>query len=1048
MTLNSQNILYVYNSGDDDSLRVAQEYALIRQIPGVNLFGIDTSTVSVLDDRDEFVAQLESPIRDKIEDLGGFGTTIQACILGYRIPAGYNSDTGVVSSCSAIASMYIGSNIPFYNPAYRKNTEAATVHSFNVLPTCQHDMPTYQAMKKKLSEFSSFRNGINSDGSLYFDRWSLEEDYEFDRYAAELDDFEVKFLSNYFTKYFITSSPIEGVRSDFGFANNDSFFWSAGLNNLTQSYFRNTKKANRIFFFNADTDSLSSFRSDNQFGPSMAALYSGYVSTAGMMSSFTVTTDVETSMPGLYGSNKAAQFVSDALSQKSSLDFIHIGDSNTGFADSGDSINGYCDGFAAGMEAISPNTMYGTPLYGMGHIDSPNYGYLCNPGSLNSLAGNNDLSPPISISASDEFPISDQMDYFIGAARVNSASTASSMWRYDNDSDRWAAYILGIYLDPECPIIVTSSLTYRVVHGTFASGAGEMRVLLRLNETPNSEYGVKTISFNGVDGDIAHSHITWDSNETRLGKNIQMATAGGGVGVQNGISANFNLAWNSVITSKIGYASSVLSHVGGARLKGITDTIADSTDRFIETYCKEISLRQKQASGLTYARAIFVFNAGQNGGDDDSDNDWTLYTQEACQKIKNAWIAVGESNDNLAFIFLTSHQVSSDDSGRDGLRLQAKEASEIWTDFNITAVNITELVTWNEMTADNNLLFNNSTEGDPHLSNDGYTFLSSKIIAALKNGVRGDTVPQDTSDNVECWLRPEPFFSSLSQNLTILEAMYFSSPMLNCPMTYFADPLMKVDFRDALSVPKKIDEKEGWGELHLKLSDIGALVSKRSRAAAALVSRAGTHRGLEDKLWALDNYPLAMTGNSSLALKSISQPCVSGWKKYIEVAYFDKLDTAAPSFLRHINDINFRLTNAFISLNINSAQINREIFSENIESKGFFYVDTYIPDVNIGTGYFNVQAEVFEDKDDVNPIITSISYTDINNWSAEDFDKSMKPFPIYGMFSSLKDKKIRFINRSIIKNKIIGNTIWVKFTYMLDSGPSITSPLLEALILS
>ena len=38
--------------------------------------------------------------------------------------------------------------------------------------------------------------------------------------------------------------------------------------------------------------------------------------------------------------------------------------------------------------------------------------------------------------------------------------------------------------------------------------------------------------------------------------------------------------------------------------------------------------------------------------------------------------------------------------------------------------------------ADNNLLFNNSTEGDPHLSNDGYTFLSSKIIVALKNGVR------------------------------------------------------------------------------------------------------------------------------------------------------------------------------------------------------------------------------------------------------------------------------------------------------------------------
>ena len=63
MILNPQNIIYVYNSGDEDSVRLAQEYALIRQVPSINLLGLDVFTKSVLDSREEFETQLENPIK-------------------------------------------------------------------------------------------------------------------------------------------------------------------------------------------------------------------------------------------------------------------------------------------------------------------------------------------------------------------------------------------------------------------------------------------------------------------------------------------------------------------------------------------------------------------------------------------------------------------------------------------------------------------------------------------------------------------------------------------------------------------------------------------------------------------------------------------------------------------------------------------------------------------------------------------------------------------------------------------------------------------------
>lgn len=614
MSIDFSKLLYVYNSGDELSLKLAQEYCTIRQIPSANMLGIDTFTKSIFSSRSEFEEEILNKIIDKISLLGGFPQAIHACVLGFRIPSGYSSEFGTISCCSALSGYYANIFSPSYNPAYRKNEREKNISEFGIMPCCQHDMPTYSSMKKKIEEFSAYRNGISFDGFLYFDRWNIKKEFELDAYASELESFENNFLIQYFDKYYITSKPIDDLRSDFGFAERDSIFWSSGLINLNSSFFGTKKINNRIFFFNADSDSFKSFRSDNVNGPSVAALLSGYQSSAGMISDF-------------------------------------------------------------------------------------------------------------SFSDKNEDP-----------------------------------YILDPYL----------------------------------------------------------------------------------------------------------------------------------VDPYSYNYIK-------------------------------------------------------------------------------------------------------------------------------------------------------------TSD---CWLRPEPFFQSLYQDFTILESMYFSSPIICCPMTYFTDPITKVAFKDGFEINEKLTDKEAWKELHEIFSEVSTYLSRRSNAAVSLMSRATTYGSLEDKLWALNSYRALDTNSMPMQLISEMNPAFSAWKKYSEVAYFDKFEETGPSFLQIANSLDFKFTNSFIKMNTNFNQLDLAIDSSNKEKNGFFILDTSLPEEDIGTGFFQIKAEIYLNEDDENAYSYSISYSDRSSWRVQDFDKKYIDFPKEGLFSSLKDRKIKFYNRTQLPNKQIGDEVWVKFTFSLNYSQEITSNLHKAIVTS
>lgn len=607
MTIDPNKILYVYNSGETFSHQLALSYSAIRQIPNQNVFGIDTFTKSLFSSRSEFESELLYPILSKIESLGGFPEGISACVLGFRIPSGYTSEYGSISCCGALSGHYLGIKEPSFNPAYRRNAQGVLLKDFMVMPCCQHDMPTFSLMKRKMEEFAGYRNGITKDGFFYFDRWTIKEKYKYDSYAAETEYFEEYFIKNYFDKYYLTAQPIDDLRSDFAFAENDSFFWSSGLQNLTSSYFKTRNRANRIFFFNADSDYFYSSRNDGAFGPSIAALSSGYVSSAWMMSEL-------------------------------------------------------------------------------------NYNYL-----------------------------------------------------------------------------------------------------------------------------------------------------------------------------------------------------------------------------------------------------------------------------------------------------------------------------------------------------DPYSF---------------DPYQTESIETINCWLRPEPFFECLSNGLTIFEAMYFASPVLCSPMTYLCDPLCKVNFNSDFDFNNKLSVKDMWKEIHEIFGKVSSLLLRRIASSYSLSSRVFTYKNMQDKIWGMNSYKGVDTGNLPLQISSNLNPAFSAWKQFSEVAYFDQFERFIPDFFSIANDVEFKFTNSFIRLNTNYAQVDSEIRPDRKETNGFFVVESYLPEDNIGTGFYQIRADVYIYEDDETPFISSISYNDRDSWLVESFDGKFNSFPSEGLFSSLVNRKIKFYNRKKITEKSIGDEVWVKLTYVLNYKNSITTPLRKTIILS
>ena len=439
-------------------------------------------------------------------------------------------------------------------------------------------------------------------------------------------------------------------------------------------------------------------------------------------------------MPGITGSKKLATFIGDALIGRAGCDIIHLGDSNTGHQEGGQTHNGWVDGFMRAAVAIQPDCMYGTPIYPMGVLGSPNYGPGVNAGYSSDLTANS-VTPSFQDyvgTGNDSFPVYPILQRLVSPLKAANTNSSGCIWRTTSTADRYASFIAGIYIPQTSSIPVNGFLYYRVVGGLFNDATSEMRVLLRNNGTGASLEAYRAISFYSATapGTIAHQSTTFSPAARNC--DLQFGTAGAGVGTANGWKAPFAFGWNSVTRSKAGLSCSVLSHHGSATLKGVLDNVLASTDGYLETYCREIILRQKQSSGLNYARVVFWINAGQNGGGTVTTNYWELHAPTSMTRLKTAWIAAGGTADTICFALMTSHQINAIDSAdlRNVLRDKADSLATTASDLNITSVRLTDLVDWEEIVISD---FASSNPASGHLSDVGYLRNSNAIFKELWN---------------------------------------------------------------------------------------------------------------------------------------------------------------------------------------------------------------------------------------------------------------------------------------------------------------------------
>lgn len=1354
MSIDFSKLLYVYNLGDELSLKLAQEYCTIRQIPSANMLGIDTFTKSIFSSRSEFEEEILNKIIDKISLLGGFPQAIHACVLGFRIPSGYKSEFGTISCCSALSGYYANIFSPSHNPAYRKNQRETNLSEFGIMPCCQHDMPTYSAMKKKIEEFSAYRNGISFDGFLYFDRWNIKKELELDSYASELESFEANFLIQYFDKYYITSKPIDDLRSDFGFAERDSIFWSSGIVNLNSSFFGTQKINNRIFFFNADSDSFKSFRSNNINGPSVAALLSGYQSSAGMISDFSfseknelflkkkeITFDEKFNLVFDYLINRYEPYWANKTEEEGRASvlndlgidepenplkiggiveqaFNYTTNTDIGWFDPivhpknyANSVRSsytecsrarspekardrfihynlnaiYCQDFLIqggnayfglhpdfSWQENNPKRLYHgyEPAYSNGvrrHVIHSPYGKFGSP--MNSLAGNwrsfpwltdrytsesfqfdmyligrsnttiKDLLPDktlnrdskngVSVDGQEDININKEYSKLYLPAGVYSKDpyndysrtsggfgenkvlvgspwipidgiTYSSWWglpseistlRFDRvtlitDTGRMfpenppsfvsfnrppMSSSLGIRFDYGDQLLNSlnqlsedygDSVEFIAYLGCLPYGTGfEMRIPFAMYKDPTIPGNKKYFNWR-LDASVSHWKEKFISPINKFANVVMDASAVIERTYHRWQPPDYTL-WTNVAQSGESYVENIpvswarkqYDFTYGASGPSPSNGIVLGVERFAQYMFKDdIGMEnparndQRRYPGDTEPRHWCL----------DSDIACTLFSSLADMTLGqrkrgleysySIWggegpkmgeiiadVSVEGLNENnksmmsaLSFFYKSFITVNSQgnfewnrvpDTEFNGtskgvpwindrrFRLFYLYPTALALNFTILDVMYDGTSYYNTYNRSGwfdirlgNILTQNMEENNigsvvsdfPHAgrrtpvtppqnfwTGDIETSEFELLYASMKGGIREgldslyfdelyetlskkdknedpyifdpylvDPYSYNDIKTSDCWLRPEPFFQSLYQDFTILESMYFSSPMICCPMTYFADPIAKVIFKDGFEINEKLTDKEAWKELHEIFSEVSTYLSRRSNAAVSLMSRATTYDSLEDKLWALNSYRALDTNSMPIQLISEMNPAFSAWKKYSEVAYFDKFEETGPSFLQIANSLDFKFTNSFIKMNTNFNQLDLAIDSSNKEKNGFFILDTSLPEEDIGTGFFQIKAEIYLNEDDENAYSYSISYSDRSSWRVQDFDKKYIDFPKEGLFSSLKDRKIKFYNRTQLPNKQIGDEVWVKFTFSLNYSQEITSILHKAIVTS
>lgn len=427
------------------------------------------------------------------------------------------------------------------------------------------------------------------------------------------------------------------------------------------------------------------------------------------------------SATGFYGSTFANQFIKDVVSGRDSLDVIVVGDSNSGFTQTGgSSASGFTYAWEKGLidAGAAP---YATAVYTCAASAASNTvegktSTLQVDGFNHRSAGQSGGSSFVTLgSASGISAITDQWNSGSGNLRPTAVGLD---WAYTAAGTNQQSSLF-VEIKSASALGITSAFVYRIVYGTFATGSGAFSLLVH-NSGGSPLYTSPRISTNtGVSGTSVYE-LSIPAEAGRTG-NIRFCREGGNyTALTVGVTGPCGFLCESVYKRVKGFAVTCMSYFSGGTSEQVKNGVVNSNNT-IKTYLKEMRERQVAAGGT--GRVLVTTTTGANDGG--NVGNWATHTNSMVAHFRTKWHELGYPQSDLAFVVMVSHPQAAVDGMAAG-RTAAK-ANQLLVERDCTFIDLSEALPYSYLNA--NTLYD--TAGNAHLKTTGYAELGSRVISGL-----------------------------------------------------------------------------------------------------------------------------------------------------------------------------------------------------------------------------------------------------------------------------------------------------------------------------
>jgi hypothetical protein len=410
---------------------------------------------------------------------------------------------------------------------------------------------------------------------------------------------------------------------------------------------------------------------------------------------------------GVYGSTLASTFIRDAVSGTDSVDILTIGDSNMGYEESGYSagfryalsmhgVNQYATCLAPFADSSTGNNRAGgnfTEYFQFKWAGVTDYPGTNGNGKIANLAA--------AVTASDTAAIA--LSNAVGG--TNFANLKPNAFQYDAMFIRLGGSAPTYVTSPgNGPALVCSAgnafavgtggggtaLQYRVVYGTFATGAGQFKL-----QVVNPSNGVVARSASAITTNTGTVGIAAGSSAATLNftspevSDDTVSFACNVDGFSAGTTADYPIGpcamfWHSLaFRNTKGFAVTNFSYYSGRTTQQLASDIS-SNSVLLRATLKE--LRQRQTASGGSGRVMVYLNSGINDGATAST--YTTHLATFVTAVKAAWSAESFPANDLAILITSTHPTPNSIGGEPwyGNRPQFNSNAQSWV---VSQTNVT-----------------------------------------------------------------------------------------------------------------------------------------------------------------------------------------------------------------------------------------------------------------------------------------------------------------------------------------------------------------------